>query len=96
MTLAEALRDDVVALETGLFWLLPSQDLSGRPILYSCPSRHTGEGYSAQSMVRAGISYCAELEAAIVLALTRDVCRSFRSSVSSGTLLKLLHRRILT
>jgi hypothetical protein len=50
MPLAEALNDDILALEAGLFCLLPSR---GRPIVYVDPSRHTREGYSAESMLRA-------------------------------------------
>jgi len=51
MSLAEALNDDILALEAGLFCLLPSRDTSGRLIVYVDPSRHTREGYSAESMV---------------------------------------------
>lgn len=53
LTLAEALRDDLVALEAGTLCLLPSRDVSGRPIVYSNPSRHTREGYTSKSMLRA-------------------------------------------
>jgi hypothetical protein len=51
MSLSEALRDDVVALETGVWSLLPHPDLSGRPLVYFQPSRHTGKGYTAESLV---------------------------------------------
>ena len=51
MTLSEALCDDRVALETGVFSLLPRRDLSGRPILYMDPSRHTREAYTSESLV---------------------------------------------
>ena len=51
MTLSEALRDDLVALETGVFCLLPQLDMSGRQVLYLDPSRHTREGYCSESLV---------------------------------------------
>ena len=53
MTLSEALCDDLAALETGMFCLLPRLDLSGRQILYLDPSRHSREGYTSDSMVSA-------------------------------------------
>jgi len=52
MTLSEALRDDVTAIETGMYCLLPEKDLSGRQMIFLEPHRHTGEGYSAESLVR--------------------------------------------
>jgi hypothetical protein len=52
MTLSEALRDDLVALETASHCLLPNLDANGRPILYNNPPRHTREGYTSESMVR--------------------------------------------
>lgn len=55
MTLAEALRDDLVALEAGLICRLPHLDLSGRQIIYAEPSRHTRHGYTSESMVSAFI-----------------------------------------
>ena len=51
MTLSEALRDDLVALESCVFCLLPRLDKSGRQVLYLDPSRHTREGYSSESLV---------------------------------------------
>jgi hypothetical protein len=51
MTLSGALRDDLVALETGWMTLLPKCDLSGRGLLYMVPSRHKGEGYTSESLV---------------------------------------------
>jgi len=51
MTLSEALRDDLVALETGIYYLLPHLDLSGRRLLYFAPWRHTREGYDTDSLV---------------------------------------------
>ena len=51
MALSEALRDDQVALETGVFCLLPQLDMSGRQVLYLDPSRNTREGYTSESLV---------------------------------------------
>ena len=51
MTLSEGLRDDLVALDTGVYTLLSRRDLSGRQILYMEPRCHTREGYSSESMV---------------------------------------------
>jgi len=51
MTLSEALKDDLVALEAGMYTILPHPDLSGRPLLYMEPQCHTREGYSSESMV---------------------------------------------
>jgi hypothetical protein len=55
MTLSEALRDDIVALETGIFCLLPQKDLSGRQMLYMDPSRHSRDGYTSESLVCASV-----------------------------------------
>jgi hypothetical protein len=55
MTLSGALRDDLVALETGWMSLLPKCDLSGRQLLYMVPSRHKREGYTSDSLV-SGVS----------------------------------------
>lgn len=52
MSIGEALRDDLVALETGFHSLLPNLDASGRPIIYCVPSTHTREGYTSESQVR--------------------------------------------
>jgi len=51
LTLSEALRDDLVALEAGVFSLLPHKDLSGRQIINIVPHNHTGDGYSSESLV---------------------------------------------
>lgn len=51
MTLSEALRDDLTALEAGVYCLLPQLDLSGRRLLYFAPWRHTREGYDSDSLV---------------------------------------------
>jgi len=52
MTLSEALRDDLIALETVFYCLLPNKDLSGRQIIYLEPRRHTGSQYTPESLVR--------------------------------------------
>lgn len=51
MTLSGALCDDVIALQTGAFCLLPHPDLSGRRIIFSDVHRHTREGYTTESLV---------------------------------------------
>jgi len=51
MTLSGALRDDLAAIETGMYLLLPKKDLSGRQIIFMEPHRHTGEGYTPESLV---------------------------------------------
>lgn len=51
MTLSGALRDDKVALEAGVFSIVPEHDASGRPILYYAPYRNTRDGYSRESLV---------------------------------------------
>lgn len=51
MTLSEALRDDVAALRSGIYALLPQLDLSGRPLLYMSPSRNNGIGFTVESLV---------------------------------------------
>jgi len=51
MTLSEALRDDLVALEVGWLRLLPKLDASGRQLLITEPARHKREGYTTESMV---------------------------------------------
>jgi hypothetical protein len=52
MTLSEALRDDLVALETCLLRILPQLDASGRQLLLVEPRCHTKKGYTSESMVR--------------------------------------------
>lgn len=51
MTLAEALKDDLVALDSCVYTLLPYPDRSGRQILYMEPHRHSRKGYDSESMV---------------------------------------------
>ena len=51
MTLGEALCDDLVALRTGVFSLLPYSDASGRRIVFFHPHLHTRKGYTTESMV---------------------------------------------
>ena len=51
MTLSEALRDDLVAIKSGMFSILPHPDLSGRPLWYLAAARCTCEGYTKESMV---------------------------------------------
>lgn len=58
MTLGEALKGDVVALNTCILTMLPN-DASGRIVLYLEPHRHTRQGYTSDSMMRA-IWYVAE------------------------------------
>lgn len=52
MTLSEILDpDDLVALETSWFCLLPKLDASGRQLVTLNPSRHKRQGYSTENMV---------------------------------------------
>ena len=51
MTLTEALRDDLVAIEEGVLFLLPLVDLSGRVLLFMEPHRRRADRYSAESLV---------------------------------------------
>jgi hypothetical protein len=53
MTIGEALKYDLVALETGFYRLLPKLDVSGRPVIFCVPSTHTREGYTSESQLRA-------------------------------------------
>jgi hypothetical protein len=52
MTLAGALRDDLTAIEAGVYVQLPNRDTSGRQVLWMEPHRHTKDGYSSESLVR--------------------------------------------
>jgi len=52
MTLSEALRDDLDALEDGVVRLLPHPDLSSRQLLLLQPHRRSGGRYSSESLVR--------------------------------------------
>lgn len=54
MTLSGALRDDIAAINAGMYCLMPHKDLSGRQIIYLEPHRHTRQGYSSESMVSNG------------------------------------------
>lgn len=54
MTLSEALKDDLVALGTCVYTLLPHPDLAGRQILFMEPNRHSRKGYTSESMVSFG------------------------------------------
>lgn len=51
MSLNEALRDDIAALEAGVYRLLPRPDKSGRPLLYLDISGNTGVDYTQESLV---------------------------------------------
>lgn len=62
MTLAGALKDDLVALEAGPYRLLPFKDISGRSLLYWEPHLHIRKGYSSDSLRRA-IWYTIEVAA---------------------------------
>jgi hypothetical protein len=53
MTLSEALKDDLAAIEAGVYLPLPKKDLSGRSMMYLEPHRNTGKGYSSESLLRA-------------------------------------------
>ena len=89
MTLAEALRDDVVAIEAGMCCLLPQPDLHGRQVFYLEPRRHTREGYTSESMVR---KQCLVWTLRFILchSLISRTCRPFlRSFEQSGTFSKL-------
>jgi hypothetical protein len=55
MTLSEALRDDLVALQTCVVRLLPRLDESGRQLIFDDPCRHTRKGYTSDSMVRSAV-----------------------------------------
>ena len=63
LTLNETLRDDVVALETSVFRLLPGLDASGRQLLF-CDPCQTRDGCTSESMVRSvmqdmrGCTFC--------------------------------------
>lgn len=59
MTLSEALKDDLVALEAGVTRLLPRLDSSGRQIVLIEPHLHTRQDYSSESMVRSNVFDCA-------------------------------------
>lgn len=61
MILSEALKDDIVAMEAGVYNLLPLKDLSGRQVLFVLPHNHTGEGYTSDSLVSSGIGLVVSL-----------------------------------
>ena len=52
MQLSEALRDDLDAIEDGVFVILPHLDMSGRIIQFLEPYRRREGRYSSQSLVR--------------------------------------------
>jgi hypothetical protein len=56
MTLSQALRDDLVALETGVQQILPRLDSSGRQMVFWEIHRHTRNGYTTESLVRADLT----------------------------------------
>lgn len=56
MTLSEALKDDIIALETGVYTLLPLRDVSGRQLILGAPAKHTGDGYTSDSLVSSSCS----------------------------------------
>jgi hypothetical protein len=62
MRLDEALCDDMVALEAGVYRLLPHPDMSGRSLIYWEPHLHTREGYTSDSL-RRSIWYTMEVAA---------------------------------
>jgi hypothetical protein len=49
MKLSEALLGDAVALNAGVFTLLPKRDSSGRHLVYVESKRHTSAGYDVES-----------------------------------------------
>ena len=87
MTLSEALKEDLVALDTCVYTLLPHRDLSGRQILYMEPHRHSRKGYTSESMVSKRMPND--------LTCLSFVAHSFRYSFARfGTFLRLLLKRI--
>lgn len=69
MTLREALKDDIVAIEAGVYRMLPHKDLSGRQIMFRDPSNINGEGYSSESLV-------SDLRALLAFTRVLRMCRS--------------------
>lgn len=59
MTLGGAFREDVVALEAGVFQVLPSLDYSGRALLFLQPYRNTRKGYKPENLV--SVEHCPKL-----------------------------------
>lgn len=53
LTLSQALKDDIPAIEAGVHRLLPHPDSYGRRLLFIEPHRHTRKGYTSESLVRA-------------------------------------------
>lgn len=78
MTLAGAVRDDLAALEAGVYRILPHRDLSGRQLVLLEPRRNTGQGYSAESLVSVVAVRMVEVN---ILASFSD--QSSKTSVSS-------------
>lgn len=57
MTLSEALKDDITALQAGVFCLLPCFDASGRQILYCNVAAHSLNGYTSESLVSGDLDF---------------------------------------
>ena len=55
MTLSEALRNDLAAINACVLLPLPHLDASGRQLLLVEPRRHTRIGYTTESMVRSAV-----------------------------------------
>ena len=72
---AEALRDDIVAVEAGVHRLLPLADAFGRRIMFIEPHRHTRRGYSSESLVSLSVSILlyADLAAVVINAAIRSI-----------------------
>lgn len=58
MKLSEALRDDLDAIEDGVFIILLHVDMSGRIINFAELHRRSEGRYSSQSLVRSQCSFC--------------------------------------
>lgn len=79
MTLSGAMRDDLVALEAGVYHLLPKPDASGRLITYLETRRNTGRGYSSDSLVSTILGFVQDYES-----LTDSRYSSYYSCVQYG------------
>lgn len=55
MTLSEALKDDIDAINDGVFCVLPTKDSSGRQLLHLEPGRKS-DGIPTDSLVRCRFS----------------------------------------
>lgn len=87
MTLSGALSDDLAAMETGMFQILPRLDLSGRALLFVDSHRNTRRGYSSESMVSVAEKLIASPCGMIRLDFSQFNCPLSRSYVSCGTCL---------